>query len=123
MTGKTLVLRALKDLGVRYLFGYTGGAIMPIFDEIENFDTMTFLMARHEQGAAFMAQGLTRGALSTDRPELGVCLSTSGPGAMNLVTGIADAHMDSVAMLAITGQVATGVIATDAFQESDVVGS
>jgi acetolactate synthase-1/2/3 large subunit len=122
MTGKTLVLRALKDLGVRYLFGYTGGAIMPIFDEIERFDDMTFLMARHEQGAAFMAQGLTRGALSTDRPELGVCLSTSGPGAMNLVTGIADAHMDSVAMLAITGQVATGVIATDAFQESDVVG-
>jgi acetolactate synthase-1/2/3 large subunit len=80
MTGKTLVLRALKDLGVRYLFGYTGGAIMPIFDEIERFDDMTFLMARHEQGAAFMAQGLTRGALSTDRPELGCVFPPPGRG-------------------------------------------
>jgi acetolactate synthase-1/2/3 large subunit len=122
MTGKNLVLRALHDLGIRYLFGYTGGAIMPIFDEIENFDGISFIMSRHEQGAAFMAQGLTRAARSVGKGAIGVCISTSGPGAMNLVTGIADAHMDSVAMVAITGQVATGVIATDAFQESDVVG-
>jgi acetolactate synthase-1/2/3 large subunit len=79
-------------------------------------------MPRHEQGATFMAQGLSRASLSTDTPQIGVCMSTSGPGAMNLVTGIADAHMDSVPIVAITGQVATGVIATDAFQESDVVG-
>ena len=79
-------------------------------------------MPRHEQGATFMAQGLSRASLSTDNPQIGVCMATSGPGAMNLVTGIADAHMDSVPIVAITGQVATGVIATDAFQESDVVG-
>ncbi|MDX2494908.1 MAG: thiamine pyrophosphate-binding protein, partial [Desulfuromusa sp.] len=122
MTGKQLLLKALKDRGVRHIFGYTGGAIMPIFDEMEKLDIFKFVMSRHEQGAAFMAQGMSRASLSTDAPQIGVCMSTSGPGAMNLVTGIADAHMDSVPMMAITGQVATGVIATDAFQESDVVG-
>ncbi|MDX2494478.1 MAG: biosynthetic-type acetolactate synthase large subunit [Desulfuromusa sp.] len=122
MTGKQLLLKALKDRGVRHIFGYTGGAIMPIFDEMEKLDIFKFVMSRHEQGAAFMAQGMSRASLSTDSPQIGVCMSTSGPGAMNLVTGIADAHMDSVPMMAITGQVATGVIATDAFQESDVVG-
>ncbi|MDA3903736.1 MAG: biosynthetic-type acetolactate synthase large subunit [Desulfuromusa sp.] len=122
MTGKQLLLKALKDRGVRHIFGYTGGAIMPIFDEMEKLDIFKFVMSRHEQGAAFMAQGMSRASLSTDAPQIGVCMSTSGPGAMNLVTGVADAHMDSVPMMAITGQVATGVIATDAFQESDVVG-
>ncbi|HMB15987.1 MAG TPA: biosynthetic-type acetolactate synthase large subunit [Pelovirga sp.] len=122
MNGKQLLLKALKERKVRFLFGYTGGAIMPVFDEMERMGAFEFVMARHEQGAAFMAQGLTRASLSTPTPQIGVCLSTSGPGAMNLVTGVADAHMDSVPMLAITGQVATGVIATDAFQESDVVG-
>ena len=122
MTGKNLVMGALKAQGVRYIFGYTGGAIMPIFDEMENFGDIQFIMSRHEQGAVFMAQGLSRASLSTEEPLIGVCISTSGPGAMNLTTGIADAYMDSVPLVAITGQVATGVIATDAFQESDVVG-
>jgi acetolactate synthase-1/2/3 large subunit len=122
MKGTELVLKALKDKGVKYIFGYTGGAIMPIFDEMERQKCFEFIMSRHEQGAAFMAQGISRGSVGTSHPRTGVCMATSGPGAMNLVTGIADAIMDSVPLLAITGQVATGVIATDAFQESDVVG-
>jgi acetolactate synthase-1/2/3 large subunit len=122
MTGKKLVMQALKDKGVKYIFGYTGGAIMPIFDEMDRCGTFHFIMSRHEQGAAFMAQGISRASLSTSQPAIGVCIATSGPGAMNLTTGIADAYMDSIPIIAITGQVATGVIATDAFQESDVVG-
>ena len=122
MTGKNLLLRALKENGVKYIFGYTGGAIMPIFDEMDRMGDFQFIMSRHEQGAAFMAQGISRASLSTDTPQLGVCMATSGPGAMNLATGIADAHMDSIPIVAITGQVTTGVIATDAFQESDVIG-
>lgn len=122
MTGKKLMLRALKEKGVKYIFGYTGGAIMPIFDEMEKMGDFHFVMSRHEQGAAFMAQGISRASLSTDTPQIGVCMTTSGPGAMNLATGVADAHMDSVPIVAITGQVTTGVIATDAFQESDVIG-
>ena len=122
MKGTELVLQALRDRGVQYIFGYTGGAIMPVFDEMEKQQGFKFVMPRQEQGATFMAQGLSRASLSTDTPQIGVCMATSGPGAMNLVTGVADAHMDSVPIVAITGQVATGVIATDAFQESDVVG-
>ena len=122
MTGKNLLLQTLKTKGVKYIFGYTGGAIMPIFDEMDKIGGFHFIMSRHEQGAAFMAQGMSRASLSTTTPQTGVCLTTSGPGAMNLTTGIADAYMDSIPMVAITGQVATGVIATDAFQESDVVG-
>jgi acetolactate synthase-1/2/3 large subunit len=122
MKGTELVIKALKDKNVRYVFGYTGGAIMPIFDEMEKQNAFAFIMSRHEQGAAFMAQGISRASISTANPQIGVCMATSGPGAMNLVTGIADAGMDSVPLLAVTGQVPTGVIATDAFQESDVVG-
>ena len=122
MKGTELVLKALADNGVNYIFGYTGGAIMPIFDEMEKQKKFSFIMSRHEQGAVFMAQGISRASLSTANPQTGVCMATSGPGAMNLVTGIADAGMDSVPVLAITGQVPSGVIATDAFQESDVVG-
>jgi acetolactate synthase I/II/III large subunit len=122
MKGTELVLKALVDNGVKFIFGYTGGAIMPVFDEMENQEALSFIMSRHEQGAVFMAQGISRASLSTSDPRTGVCMATSGPGAMNLVTGIADANMDSVPVLAITGQVPTGVIATDAFQESDVVG-
>ena len=122
MKGTELVLKALKDKGVKYVFGYTGGAIMPIFDEMEKQKCFEFIMSRHEQGAAFMAQGISRASVGTSHPRTGVCMATSGPGAMNLVTGIADAIMDSVPLLAVTGQVPTGVIATDAFQESDVVG-
>ena len=122
MKGTELVLKALIANGVKFIFGYTGGAIMPIFDEMEKQNTLSFIMSRHEQGAVFMAQGISRASLSTSNPRTGVCMVTSGPGAMNLVTGIADANMDSVPVLAITGQVPTGVISTDAFQESDVVG-
>ncbi len=122
MTGKKIMLQVLKEKGVKYIFGYTGGAIMPIFDEMDKLGDFNFVMSRHEQGAAFMAQGISRASLSTDNPQIGVCMATSGPGAMNLTTGIADAHMDSVPIIAITGQVTTGVIATDAFQESDVIG-
>lgn len=122
MTGKELLLKALKEQKVKFLFGYTGGTIMPVFDEMEKRGDFQFFMSRHEQGAAFMAQGVSRASLSQSDPQLGVCLATSGPGAMNLVTGIADAYMDSIPMVAITGQVTTDVIATDAFQESDVVG-
>ncbi len=122
MTGKELVIKALRDRGVRYVFGYTGGAIMPVFDEMERQKCFSFIMSRHEQGAAFMAQGVSRASVTTPAPQIGVCMATSGPGAMNLVTGIADAVMDSVPVIAITGQVPRGVIATDAFQESDVVG-
>jgi acetolactate synthase-1/2/3 large subunit len=122
MKGTELVVKALRDKGIKYVFGYTGGAIMPIFDEMERQKIFAFIMSRHEQGAAFMAQGVSRASLSTANPQVGVCMATSGPGAMNLVTGIADAGMDSVPLVAITGQVPTGVIATDAFQESDVVG-
>jgi len=122
MTGKELLLRALEKRGVRHIFGYTGGAIMPVFDSMDKLGVFKFVMSRHEQGAAFMAQGVSRASLSTDNPQIGVCMATSGPGAMNLTTGIADAHMDSVPLIAVTGQVATGVIATDAFQESDVIG-
>ncbi len=122
MKGTELVVKALRDKGIKYVFGYTGGAIMPVFDEMERQKIFAFIMSRHEQGAAFMAQGVSRASLSTANPQVGVCMATSGPGAMNLVTGIADAGMDSVPLVAITGQVPTGVIATDAFQESDVVG-
>lgn len=122
MTGKELLLRALEKRGVRYIFGYTGGAIMPVFDSMDKRGYFKFVMSRHEQGATFMAQGVSRASLSLEDPQIGVCMATSGPGAMNLTTGIADAHMDSIPMIAVSGQVATGVIATDAFQESDVVG-
>lgn len=95
---------------------------MPVFDEMEKQKVFHFIMSRHEQGAAFMAQGVSRASVSTPHPQVGICMATSGPGAMNLVTGLADAGMDSVPLMAITGQVPTSVIATDAFQESDVVG-
>ena len=102
MKGTELILRALHAKGVKYIFGYTGGTIMPVIDEMDKQDLFTFVMPRHEQGATFMAQGLSRASLSTDNPQIGVCMSTSGPGAMNLVTGVADAHMDSVPIVAIT---------------------
>jgi acetolactate synthase-1/2/3 large subunit len=122
MQGTELVIKALKDIGVRYVFGYTGGAIMPIFDEMEKQKIFKFIMSRHEQGAAFMAQGISRASISTADPQDRRLYGHLGPGAMNLVTGMADANMDSVPLMAITGQVPTSVIATDAFQESDVVG-
>jgi len=122
MKGSQLLNKAFVDEGIKYLFGYTGGAIMPVYDEINQNKDIVHIMARNEQGAAFMAQGLSRASISTDNPQVGVCLSTSGPGATNLVTGIADAYLDSIPILAITGQVSTSVIGTDAFQEIDMVG-
>lgn len=111
------MLKTLQDSGVEVLSGYIGGAIMPTFDELKNFPGLRFITCRHEQGAGFMAQGYTRAC-----GKLMPVLVTSGPGATNLVTPVADAMMDSVAFLAITGQVATTVVGTDAFQESDIVG-
>jgi acetolactate synthase-1/2/3 large subunit len=115
--GAELLCRSLVEEGVTYLFGYTGGAIMPVYDAFPKFPRLAHIMVRHEQAAAFAAQGIAR---ATNRA--GVCIATSGPGATNLMTGIADAHMDSIPLVAITGQVATAVIGTDAFQESDIIG-
>lgn len=123
MNGAQLLKKALKDAGVKHLFGYTGGAIMPFFDQYEKGeDDSKIMVARHEQGAAYMAQGVARGSVHQENPQIAACISTSGPGAMNMVTGVADAIMDSVPLLAISGQVGASVIGTDAFQETDVVG-
>jgi acetolactate synthase I/II/III large subunit len=116
MNGAQYLIKRLKDYGVDTLFGYPGGCIMPVYDALLDLD-MRHILCRHEQGSAFAANGYAR---SSGR--LGVCLATSGPGATNLITAIADAYMDSVPMLAITGQVPTSLIGTDAFQEIDVLG-
>ncbi len=116
MTGAQALIRSLEKEGVEVIFGYPGGAIMPVYDVL--FDSrIRHILTRHEQGAAHAADGYAR---STGK--VGVCISTSGPGATNLVTGIATANMDSVPMVAITGQVASHVIGTDAFQEADTTG-
>ncbi len=116
MNGAELLIRCLENEGVRHIWGYPGGAIMPVYDALLGSSIRHYL-TRHEQGAAFAAQGLAR---TTGKP--GVCMATSGPGATNLVTGIADAMMDSVPMVAITGQVPSAMLGTDAFQEADVIG-
>ncbi len=116
MTGSQAIVRALEELGVDDIFGLPGGAILPTYDPLMA-SRMNHVLVRHEQGAGHAAQGY---AMVTGR--VGVCIATSGPGATNLVTAIMDAHMDSVPMVAITGQVSSGVIGTDAFQEADIVG-
>lgn len=116
MTGAQILLESLKREGVRVMFGYPGGQVLPIFDTLYDFD-IKFILTRHEQGAAHAADGYAR---ATGKP--GVCLATSGPGATNLITGIANAYMDSIPMIAITGQVKTSLIGNDAFQEADVTG-
>ena len=116
VTGARLVVEALEREGVRYVFGYPGGAIMPVYDALPA-SNLKHILVRHEQAAALAADAWGR---VTGEP--GVCLATSGPGATNLVTGIANAFMDSVPMVAITGQVATHLIGTDAFQEVDIFG-
>ena len=116
MNGAALLMRCLEAEGVERIWGYPGGAIMPVYDALLDSPIRHYL-TRHEQGAAFAAQGYAR---STGR--VGVCMATSGPGATNLVTGIADAYMDSVPLVAITGQVPRALIGTDAFQEVDVLG-
>ena len=117
MTGAEIVVQALTDHGVRHIFGYPGGAVLPIYDALFKQDTIEHILVRHEQGAAHAAEGYAR---STGKP--GVLLVTSGPGATNAVTGLADAMMDSIPLVAITGQVPTHLIGSDAFQECDTVG-
>ncbi|NJC22747.1 acetolactate synthase-1/2/3 large subunit [Arthrobacter pigmenti] len=117
MTGSEAIVRSLEELGVDDIFGLPGGAILPTYDPLMASTTLRHILVRHEQGAGHAAQGY---AMVTGRP--GVCIVTSGPGATNLVTAIADAHMDSVPMVAITGQVSSAVIGSDAFQEADIVG-
>ena len=116
MNGAELLIRCLEAEGVEQIWGYPGGAIMPTYDALLKSPIKHFL-TRHEQGAAFAAQGAAR---TTNK--VGVCLATSGPGATNLVTAIADAQMDSIPIVAITGQVPTSLIGTDGFQEADVLG-
>jgi acetolactate synthase-1/2/3 large subunit len=117
MTGAEIVLEALKDQGVEHIFGYPGGAVLPIYDEIFKQEAIQHILVRHEQGATHMAEGYAR---STGK--VGVVLVTSGPGATNAVTGLTDALMDSIPLVCITGQVATHMIGSDAFQECDTVG-
>jgi acetolactate synthase-1/2/3 large subunit len=117
ISGAEIVVRALVDQGVEVLFGYPGGAVLPIYDALFNEPKLTHVLVRHEQGATHAAEGYAR---STGK--CGVVLVTSGPGATNAVTGIVDALMDSIPMVVITGQVATHLIGTDAFQECDTIG-
>ena len=117
MTGAQMVVRALIDQGVDVLFGYPGGAVLPIYDALYDETRLRHVLVRHEQGAAHAAEGYAR---STGKP--GVVLVTSGPGATNAVTGIVDALMDSIPLVVLTGQVATHLIGSDAFQEADTVG-
>ena len=117
ITGAEIVVRALLDQGVEVLFGYPGGAVLPIYDALFNEPRLQHVLVRHEQGATHAAEGYAR---STGK--CGVVLVTSGPGATNAVTGIVDALMDSVPLVVITGQVATHLIGTDAFQECDTIG-
>ncbi|MGF1683432.1 acetolactate synthase 2 catalytic subunit [Photobacterium minamisatsumaniensis] len=116
MTGAELVVHALQQQGIKTIFGYPGGAIMPIYDALYD-GGVEHILCRHEQGAVMAAIGMARAT-----QEVAVCMATSGPGATNLVTGLADAFLDSVPLVAITGQVASSHIGTDAFQEMDVIG-
>ncbi len=117
MLGSEAIVRTLEELGVDEIFGLPGGAILPTYDPLLASSKLRHILVRHEQGAGHAAEGY---ALVTGR--VGVCIATSGPGATNLVTAIADANMDSVPMVAITGQVSSAVIGSDAFQEADIVG-
>ena len=118
ITGAEALMRSLENEGVTTLFGYPGGAIMPVFDALyDHKDTLNHVLVRHEQGAAHAAQGYARVS-----GKVGVCLVTSGPGATNTITGIADAMMDSTPIVVICGQVGANMLGSDAFQECDLVG-
>ena len=117
MTGAEMVVRAMRDQGVSHIFGYPGGAVLPIYDALFHQDELQHVLVRHEQGAVHAAEGYAR---STGK--VGCVLVTSGPGATNAVTGLADAMLDSIPVVCITGQVPTHLIGTDAFQECDTVG-
>ena len=116
-SGSELVLETLRDLGIDTIFGYPGGAVLPLYDAIYNFKGIRHILGRHEQGCLHEAEGYAK---STGK--LGVAVVTSGPGATNAITGIADAMSDSVPLLVFTGQVARAGIGKDAFQEADIVG-
>ncbi|MCM6846715.1 acetolactate synthase large subunit [Lactococcus lactis] len=116
-SGSQLVLQTLKELGVEIIFGYPGGAMLPLYDAIHNFEGIQHILARHEQGATHEAEGYAKSS-----GKVGVVVVTSGPGATNAVTGIADAYLDSVPLLVFTGQVGRQSIGKDAFQEADTVG-
>ena len=118
ITGAEALLRCLVEEGVDTIFGYPGGAIMPVYDKLLDYDDrLRHILTRHEQGAAHAAQAY---AMVTGKP--GICFATSGPGATNLITGIANAYLDSIPMIFITAQVVSGLIGTDAFQETDILG-
>lgn len=117
LTGAEAVVRALEMLGITDVFGLPGGAILPVYDPLLDSKKLRHILVRHEQGAGHAAEGY-----ASSSGKVGVAIATSGPGATNLVTAIADAHMDSVPMLAITGQVFSNLMGTDAFQEADIVG-
>ncbi|MGB9613025.1 MAG: biosynthetic-type acetolactate synthase large subunit [Candidatus Margulisiibacteriota bacterium] len=117
ITGAEALLESLKHEGVEIIFGYPGGAVLPIYDVLYSFKDIKHILVRHEQGAAHAADGYARAT-----GKVGVCLATSGPGATNLTTGIATAFMDSIPIVAITGQVATSLLGRDSFQEADVTG-
>ena len=116
-SGAEIVFKALEDQKVEYIFGYPGGAVLPIYDELKNHSSIKHILVRHEQGAGHAAEGYAR---SSGKP--GVVLVTSGPGATNVVTALTDAYMDSVPLVCISGQVPTHLIGTDAFQECDTTG-
>jgi len=117
LSGSDIFVECLRKEKVDTLFGYPGGVVIPIFDKLYDAKDIHFVLTRHEQGAAHAADGYARATGKT-----GVCIATSGPGATNLVTGIATAYMDSIPMVAFTGQVAMSLIGTDAFQEADITG-
>ncbi len=117
MSGAAILVECLVRQGVEFVFGYPGGAVLPIYDQMFSDERLRHILVRHEAGAAHSAEGYAR---STGKP--GVVLVTSGPGATNAVTGIADAYMDSIPLVILTGQVSTGLIGTDAFQEADTIG-
>src|ERR671929_681932 len=117
MTGAEMVIQALADQGVQYIFGYPGGAVLPIYDALFQQNYVQHVLVRHEQGAAHAAEGYARSS-----GKVGVLLVTSGPGATNAITGLTDALMDSIPLVCITGQVPTHLIGSDAFQECDTVG-
>ncbi len=117
MNGAQALLKVLKEQGVEVIFGIPGGVTIPVYDALYDEPDLRHILVRHEQAAAIAAEGYARRS-----GKVGVCCATSGPGATNLVTGLADAMMDSIPMVAITGQVKTPAIGRDAFQEADVTG-
>ncbi len=117
MSGAAVILKALQDQGVEVVFGYPGGAVLPIYDELFKTNAVRHILVRHEQAAVHAAEGYAR---STGK--VGVVLVTSGPGATNAVTGLTDALMDSIPIVCLTGQVPTHLIGNDAFQEADTTG-